>query len=215
MDKIAPRPSPDDILIVSNPLSQSFTIEYEHRFWTLESKEQAEHPRFLVEAFAREMATAIINRMGDVVRERIYNANPNITTHDANKELLKSEPRTNNLQLREKIIKKIVIGVKSLYPKEKERELDPKRETAISAGEDFYNPDQKIIMKITNKEYARLAGIDFQDDVQAGTSQITSDVSFVDKEPEVKPTATLSKEDKKEEEKVKKEEDSLVKEVIN
>jgi hypothetical protein len=209
-----PRPSPHDQLVVYNPLNQPFTIEYEHRFWTIDPHESAAHPRYLAEQFAGQMATAVINRMGDDVRARIMQAQPQISLPDLNTELLKREPRTNNLELREKIIRKVVVGVEALYPLEKERPEDPK-EGAVKAGIPYYNEDQKIIMKITNADYARLAGIGADKEVIETTSKVTTDIGFLEEATPAKPLQPTTKlESKPEEKPIKKEEPDLFKEVV-
>lgn len=219
-----PQPSPHDTLLVHNPLKQPFTIEYEHRMWTIDANETVGHPRHLAVQIAGQMATAVINRMGDVVRTRIEKNNPQISVPDLQTELLKREPRTNNLELREKIIRKVIVGVEKLYPMEAQRPLDPKREAAITGVGDYYSADEKIIMKITNAEYARLAGFGAEEGAAQSTSKITTDISeFMEENvPEQKPKPTVKLEELPEEKeqkqeksaKSKKEEDELFKEVM-
>lgn len=169
-------PSPDDTIVITNPLKQAFTIKYNQRPWTLAAGDTVSHPWDLAVHFAGEMTTAIINAMGDKVRETLRSANPNMSLYDLNRQLIKSEPRTNDRNLRKKVMKRIVVEVDKLYPRAPENELE-KGETAIAASSNFYSMDEELFIELLSDSYAKKSGLPVGTKPTQTTERITTDIS--------------------------------------
>lgn len=174
----AVRPSPHDTLFVHNPLKQSFTIEYEDRPWTIAAGDTVSHPFDLAVHFAGEMATAVINEMGNQARARIEKAQPQISLQDLHRELLKREIRTNDKNVRKKLMSKIIKGVDKLYPMEAQRPLDPKRESTVTASTPYYSMDEQIVIEILKDDYRQLAGQLAGKQPTETTERITTDIGM-------------------------------------